>query len=804
LASDLHLPEAVTPTAALNGLSATAGDPQVLFAPDPGASLDVSAFGEQLRDASAVFLLPGFANPPQPPTGASEAGVPQKDASRADWSVPYLPVIPMPATNQITLPLNFALPANRAEEQPVPGAPAQPQVEPAPIAQPAAQAQGTAAADVTTPAVILPSKSISPLINAGGEEPITQPAGPAHNAPPVITQTASTPARASTPQPTKPRLETEPTLQAASVTSNARSLGGTTPSQTVTETAPQAPAVVPSVLQTQPQASVSVPPAPASPPAKVASADTTEAAPTTVPQPATLDRSFTVAAQYEALPGTVAPDRVADRALSGDPVIAGVASHAPQEKESPVNVANSALQGKAPLANVANNTPHGKGPLVNAANVALLSRDRQGAVGQPGVSVSAPPPAAAPATQTQLPAIVSNLDDLTPIPVQPLLPEAGAAPSPRAVATLQPPPQVEATPARSQSVSAIRLPEPPAPKSDPQPVNQPQTNGAPPAIHRSASLEPSAAIAPSGPIQQATQPSVAAPQYKAQPPADAPVPQQPQPQPITIPQVVIAPVAQPVSGELTFAVKVTPQDSASPAVESADSTGVVAPLVAPSAPQVAPVKDSRRAEDDAQLPNGAPQHEAPHETPVPAAAPALMAEKPAAPQAVSIPETHTAPPLHANPPEATQMTATPEAKPPQPLKQLSIQVGQEQQQKVEVRVVERAGELQVAVRAANPDVAQGLRQGLSDLVGQLQQNGFHADAWRPGVTAGTTQATAEKPQTQAGSQNNNSQSQSGGSQPDRQQGNNNPSRRPQWVEELETTSAGSGEQIAGETYGIRR
>ncbi len=150
------------------------------------------------------------------------------------------------------------------------------------------------------------------------------------------------------------------------------------------------------------------------------------------------------------------------------------------------------------------------------------------------------------------------------------------------------------------------------------------------------------------------------------------------------------------------------------------------------------------------------------------------------------------------------MTATPEAKPPQAVKQLSIQVGQGQQEKVELRVVERSGELQVAVRAANPELAQGLRQGLSDLVGQLEQSGYHADAWRPGATAGTAPAAAEKPQTQAGPQSNNQQSQSGWSQQDRQQGNHNPSRRPQWVEELETTSAGSGERIAGETYGITR
>jgi hypothetical protein len=125
---------------------------------------------------------------------------------------------------------------------------------------------------------------------------------------------------------------------------------------------------------------------------------------------------------------------------------------------------------------------------------------------------------------------------------------------------------------------------------------------------------------------------------------------------------------------------------------------------------------------------------------------------------------------------------------------------------VELRVVERSGELQVAVRAANPDMEQGLRQGLSDLVGRLEQNGFRAEAWRPSAAVATVQSTAATPQRSTQFQNNNSggQPQSGGSSQGRQQNNQQQSNRPRWVEELEGRLTGSGTSTSGESYGIQR
>jgi hypothetical protein len=137
-----------------------------------------------------------------------------------------------------------------------------------------------------------------------------------------------------------------------------------------------------------------------------------------------------------------------------------------------------------------------------------------------------------------------------------------------------------------------------------------------------------------------------------------------------------------------------------------------------------------------------------------------------------------------------------------PLKDISLQVAQPGAQKVEVRVVQQSGELRVAVRTGDSDLAHGLQQGLSDLVGRLQENGFRAEAWRPASTMSST-PVAESRTSSGPSQNGDAPSYSGGShqrEGERRQGQSQ-SQRPAWVEELENSS-GNGEQFQGASYGI--
>jgi hypothetical protein len=51
---------------------------------------------------------------------------------------------------------------------------------------------------------------------------------------------------------------------------------------------------------------------------------------------------------------------------------------------------------------------------------------------------------------------------------------------------------------------------------------------------------------------------------------------------------------------------------------------------------------------------------------------------------------------------------------------------------VKVRVVERAGEVKLAVHTGDANLAQSLREDLGELVRRLEQSGYRAETWRPG------------------------------------------------------------------------
>ncbi|MGA2715581.1 MAG: hypothetical protein ABSG41_20980, partial [Bryobacteraceae bacterium] len=244
-----------------------------------------------------------------------------------------------------------------------------------------------------------------------------------------------------------------------------------------------------------------------------------------------------------------------------------------------------------------------------------------------------------------------------------------------------------------------------------------------------------------------------------------------------------------VPEDLTFAARIQPAASASKA--SPDSTR-------------RPVGDSMPA---ARHGVGASGKDQTPDTPAPVASQqsaAAVAQR----FDVEAPRTDSNSPIAlpaAQPAAETQPTQNAEAAVPKaPLKDISFQVGQAQGQKVEVRVTQQAGELRVAVRTGDTDVAQGLRQGLSELTTKLSENGYRAEAWRPGeLTALTLNSSKEASDTPGHSSNggSQSQSQSGSPQQDRGQQNQNPSNRPRWVQELETTLR-SGAGSTGDFNGL--
>lgn len=137
------------------------------------------------------------------------------------------------------------------------------------------------------------------------------------------------------------------------------------------------------------------------------------------------------------------------------------------------------------------------------------------------------------------------------------------------------------------------------------------------------------------------------------------------------------------------------------------------------------------------------------------------------------------------------------------LKDLSLEIQQPNRERVAIRVVERAGEMHVAVRTADGQLASGLRQGLPELVNRIEENGFRAEAWRPAGVVTAATASAETSHDPAASREGTPQQQQSFSDARHEQGGRNQSDRPKWVEELEATRVGD-EQSKGEFHGFSR
>jgi hypothetical protein len=254
---------------------------------------------------------------------------------------------------------------------------------------------------------------------------------------------------------------------------------------------------------------------------------------------------------------------------------------------------------------------------------------------------------------------------------------------------------------------------------------------------------------------------------------------------------------QPVSGPDPRAVNVEvgTQSKAEPApADLAVAVRVKAQTSPAAGVQSAPAKELRRVDLADAPPAASPRAEASRAGAwVIGESPARGGWQPAAETASRQPERLEATPIRAE--EAAPKTAA-------PLKDLLLQVGQSSQERVELRVVEREGELHVAVRTGDADLAHGLRQGLPELVDHLDQGGFRTEAWRPTGVVSSPEPSSQTPSRSSESRNADSQPQSGWSQQERGQRDHNQSNRPKWVEELEGNLAGGSERPTGEFHGF--
>lgn len=119
----------------------------------------------------------------------------------------------------------------------------------------------------------------------------------------------------------------------------------------------------------------------------------------------------------------------------------------------------------------------------------------------------------------------------------------------------------------------------------------------------------------------------------------------------------------------------------------------------------------------------------------------------------------------------------------QATREISMRLTPAESPSVDIKLVDRAGSVHVAVRTSDVDLARNLQSGLSDLVHRLERKGFEAEMWSPGGNAGPATASSRQ------SDGDSTWRQNGRDPRDEaQQGNpeqNNGRNRPKWVAELE-------------------
>ncbi len=124
---------------------------------------------------------------------------------------------------------------------------------------------------------------------------------------------------------------------------------------------------------------------------------------------------------------------------------------------------------------------------------------------------------------------------------------------------------------------------------------------------------------------------------------------------------------------------------------------------------------------------------------------------------------HTAPAATPTPSHTPTPTAQPETAPdpaPAPAAAHDIRIAvNDNGQRVELRVTERAGDIHVAVRTPDSQLATSLRNDLPALSGKLEQSGFHSEMWRPAAAPSGENKIIE---TSSGKSSSDSREHSGG------------------------------------------
>ena len=230
----------------------------------------------------------------------------------------------------------------------------------------------------------------------------------------------------------------------------------------------------------------------------------------------------------------------------------------------------------------------------------------------------------------------------------------------------------------------------------------------------------------------------------------------------------------PSTAPVAFAAKLTPDDTAT-STHAQQPAPAPAPQKQPATPNVIP----QDAEPAAAKPDASTDRLAKVEKieiPVAPAAPATVD--------TSIKKDAPAAPAQTAAARMEPLLETPAAPQSGSNHDITVRIPDAADRAVDVRFVDRAGEIHVSVRSADADTAQALRGGLNDFVSKMDHAGIRAEVWRPGADASSAQNNSQNqsfsdPRDQRGSGRNSSGSQA------REDGDPQRSNKPKWVEALE-------------------
>ena len=119
--------------------------------------------------------------------------------------------------------------------------------------------------------------------------------------------------------------------------------------------------------------------------------------------------------------------------------------------------------------------------------------------------------------------------------------------------------------------------------------------------------------------------------------------------------------------------------------------------------------------------------------------------------------------------------------------QISISVPAGDQQNVQVRLTDRAGEVRVSVHAPNEELAGNLRQDLGSLTAKLNQSGFSTEAFTPSTGGGTLSRDQKSADPQPQNQDGSGRHTPGRSPQQQNSQQNGQGRRPAWMNEFESS-----------------